>query len=96
MNRYKYNSAYDISNNLAQVINNIYNETTQTINGAVNETVTLDRRGLTIIDINDSNKFLRGTHGVIGITSDGGNNFKNAITSDGIIKDKIKCSIINF
>jgi phage minor structural protein len=77
-----------------QIIENQWDAAKRSIVAGVNESVTVDARGLTIKDPNDSNTFLRAMHGVLAITNDGGNSFKHAITSTGIVAERLYGQII--
>ena len=58
------------------------------INAGVNESVSINRRGITVSDSSDPQVYCP-THGALGLTVDGGNTYKQAITPDGIIGERI-------
>lgn len=94
MNKFKWNETVDSMNSVSQLLNGVWDSTKRNINAGVNESVTIDRRGITITDPSDSLKFLRATHGVIGLTNNGGNNFKVAIDGTGVYAERLVGQII--
>lgn len=94
----KKESVWDTASQSAQYINNLFNnfwdKVTNEINMAINETVQIDNRGITITDPNDPMRFLRATHGVLGLTRSGGLRFETAISADGIIAELILGKIL--
>ena len=90
----KWNKTFDNLGVVSNIIKNFWNEITNDINIAANETVVFDRKGITIYDDQDPKKFLRATHGILGITDDGGLTYKHAITWHGIIGERIFGRII--
>lgn len=79
---------------MSQMFENFWNKVTNDINMASNEFVTIDRKGITIIDPNDPLRFLRATHGVIGLTRSGGLRYETAISADGVIAEMVLGKII--
>lgn len=79
---------------VGKILENFWNEVTNEINMANNEFVTVDRKGITIIDPNDPNRFLRATHGALALTKSGGLRYETAITPDGIIAERLMGKII--
>ncbi|GIP32602.1 phage tail spike protein [Paenibacillus sp. J2TS4] len=79
---------------VGRILDNFWNEVTREINMANNEFVTIDHKGITIIDPNDPNRFLRATHGALGLTRSGGLKYETAITPDGIIAERLMGKII--
>lgn len=94
MNKFKWAEATDKVSIINQVLDNTWESAERTISAGVNESVTIDRRGITITDPTDPLKYLRLTHGVLGLTNDGGNTYKQAITGEGILADAIICSAL--
>jgi phage minor structural protein len=94
MTNYKIDQTSNKLGEINEIINNTWDANTRAIKSGVSQSVTIDSRGLTIKDANDPLKFLRGTAGVIGITSDGGNTFKNALTWRGLVGERIFGKII--
>ncbi|MDH6674230.1 phage minor structural protein [Paenibacillus sp. LBL] len=94
MNKYKWDGTKTDLGEIDRIINSLWDKTKNELDMAANETVVIDKRGITIYDPNDPNKFLRATHGILGITDDGGNTYKHAITYFGIIGERIYGKII--
>jgi hypothetical protein len=94
MNSFKYDSAYQKSNEVQDILNNVWDSAKREIVSGVNQSVTVNERGVTITDSSDPNKFLRMMNGVIGMTGDGGNSFKTALTSSGIVAERLYGQII--
>lgn len=87
--RFKWDSTVENTSEIARIVDVLRGNAKEELNLAVNDNVTIDRRGITIISPSDPNRFLRATHGVIAITNNGGNTFDNAITTEGIIGERI-------
>lgn len=88
-NKNKWGKAVISSNNMTKLFENFWNDVTQQINMANNEFVHIDHRGITIYDIHDPNKFVRMTHGAIGMTDNGGLLYKMAITPTHIVAENV-------
>lgn len=88
-NKSKWGKAVISSNNMTKLFENFWNDVTQQINMANNEFVHIDHRGITIYDIHDPNKFVRMTHGAIGMTDNGGLLYKMAITPTHIVAENV-------
>lgn len=84
-----WNTASKTATYINNLFDNFWNKVTNEINMAVNETVQIDSRGITITDPNDPLRFLRATHGVLGLTRSGGLRYETAISADGIIAEMI-------
>ncbi|MDK8179411.1 phage tail spike protein [Paenibacillus sp. UMB4589-SE434] len=82
------------SSEIHDLFTNFWNKVTNDINMASNEYVTIDRKGITITDPHDSLRFLRATHGALGLTRSGGLRYETAITPDGLIAEQVLGKII--
>ncbi|WP_182096114.1 phage tail spike protein, partial [Paenibacillus polymyxa] len=87
--KYRYDKAIVESNDITKQIDNFRNKITNEINIANNQTVTIDRKGITLTDTNDNLKFVRMSNGIIALTDDGGLSFKTAITPTHIVADNV-------
>jgi hypothetical protein len=94
MNKFKWNNTVDSMDTVSQLLNGVWDSSTRAINAGVNESVTIDRRGITIIDPTDPLKFMRATHGCFGMTNDGGNTFKTIANAMGIFASQLIGQII--
>ncbi|NMA68269.1 MAG: hypothetical protein GX958_02480, partial [Desulfitobacterium sp.] len=84
---------------VSTIIEKFYDDVADQINLAVNQSVTINEYGITIhemidADTRDEMNFLRITNGALGITNDGGVTYKNAITTEGIIGERVIGKII--
>lgn len=93
-NKTKWGQAIVDVSEMSQLFENFWNKITNDINMASNEFVTIDRKGITIIDPNDPLRFLRATHGVLGLTRSGGLRYETAISPDGVIAEMVLGKII--
>jgi phage minor structural protein len=84
MNQYKWDQAYSDTNDINQILNNVWDATKREILASNNETVEISRKGIIDRDLNDPNKYVVIQHGQIALTQDGGNTWKTAIKPDGI------------
>jgi len=89
MSKYKWDKSEENNTEIDKILNNAWNANKNAIEGGDNLQYILDRRGLTIKDPKDPDKFLRAVNSVLAITNDGGNTYKNAITSKGLIGETI-------
>ncbi|MGG3505006.1 phage tail spike protein [Paenibacillus lautus] len=94
LNKTKWGKAVVDTSEMSKLFDNFWNKVTNDINMASNEFVTIDRKGITIIDPNDPLRFLRATHGVLGLTRSGGLRYETAITADGLIAEMVLGKII--
>ncbi|MFD0712300.1 phage tail spike protein [Paenibacillus sp. GCM10027626] len=94
MSRYKWDLSEENNTEIDKILNNAWNANKNAIEGGDNLQYLLDRRGLTIKKPDDPLKFLRAVNSVLAITNDGGNTYKNAITSNGITGELIIGKII--
>lgn len=84
----------DKSDYVSSIIEKFYDDVADQINLAVNQSVIINEFGITVYEmLNEENKdednFLRITNGALGITNDGGKTYKNAITTEGIIAERV-------
>lgn len=77
------------ANDMTRLFENFWNSTTDTINMANNEATEISNRGITIYDKDDPLKFVRMTHGAIGMTDNGGLLYKMAITPTHIVAENV-------
>ncbi|MGI6227621.1 MAG: phage tail spike protein, partial [Peptococcales bacterium] len=94
MNKFKWNGIEQTQSDVSLLLNNTWDAAERSINAGVNEAVTIDRRGITVADSSDPLRFIRLTHGAMGLTVDGGNTYKQAITPDGIVGERIMGRIL--
>ncbi|MGY5342935.1 phage tail spike protein [Paenibacillus glucanolyticus] len=94
LNKTKWGKAVVDTSEMSKLFDQFWNKVTNDINMASNEFVTIDRKGITIIDPNDPLRFLRATHGVLGLTRSGGLRYETAITADGLIAEMVLGKII--
>ncbi|NNG66145.1 phage tail spike protein [Caldanaerobacter subterraneus] len=89
MNKYKWNNTVATVDDVTQILNNVWDTAKRAIESGVNNSVTIDRRGITIKDPADPNRFIRMTNGVIGFTNDGGNTFKTVLDASGVYAERL-------
>ncbi|MCM3256983.1 phage tail protein [Paenibacillus lautus] len=94
ISKHKWGKAVVDTSEMSKLFENFWNKVTNDINMASNEFVTIDRKGITIIDPNDPLRFLRATHGVLGLTRSGGLRYETAISADGVIAEMVLGKII--
>ena len=79
---------------VGELLNNIWDANARQIKAGINESIEIGKRGIIIKDPNDSMNYLVAQHGILAITNDNGNSWKNAITKNGIIGERIIGNII--
>ncbi len=93
-NKDKWNNISNVQNDVTELLNEKWDSAKREIVGGVNESVTINNQGITITDSNDTQRFIRMTNSVIGLTGDGGNTFRTAITPDGVYAERLIGRII--
>lgn len=94
IDKWKWDLSMENKGSINDIINSIWDANKQKILGAKNQVVEISDRGLIIRDPNDPNVYLVGINGLIAITNDGGNTWKHAITSEGIVGERIYGKVI--
>jgi hypothetical protein len=89
-----WSKAIEVKEDFETFVNNAFDATKQKIIAGTNETIEISRRGLLIKSDTDPNSFLVANSSVLAITNDGGKTYKNAITTDGIIAQRLIGEII--
>ena len=90
----KWGGAVYSSNNMTKLFEKIWNSITNEVNMASNEFVTVDSKGITIYDPHDPLKIIRLTHGVIGLSMDGGLSYRTALTPERIVAEEVMGKLI--
>ncbi|MDR6779332.1 phage minor structural protein [Paenibacillus peoriae] len=85
----KWGQAVVDSNDIMKQFEDFRNKVTNEINIANNQTVTIDRKGITLTSTDDQLKFVRMTNGIIGLTDNGGLSYRTAITPTHIVADNV-------
>lgn len=91
---WKWDLSMENKGSINQIINNIWDANKQAIMGAKDQVIEISDRGLIIRDPKDPNNYLVGINSMIAITNDGGNTWKHAITSTGIVGERIYGKVI--
>ncbi len=94
LNKHRWGKAVYDASEMSRLFDSFWDKVTDQINMAVNETVTLDQKGITITDSNNPARFLRLTHGAIGLTRSGGLRYETALTADGLIAEVVLGKLI--
>lgn len=89
MSKFKWDETESNINEINQIINNTWDANKRRITAGVNESVEISRKGMTITNVDFPSEMLVANAGIIGISSDFGNSFKNAITTKGIVGEVI-------
>jgi len=89
MSKFKWDETTKNTHEIGQILNDTWSAIEREIKAGVNESVDISRKGIVITDPNDPLRLLVMQHGVLGLSSDGGNTFKHAITPEGIIGERI-------
>lgn len=91
---WKWDLSLENHGKINELINNIWDANKQAVEAGKNQVVSLSDRGLIIRSPDDPNTYLVGLNAMIAITDDGGNNWKHAITSKGIVGERIYGKIL--
>lgn len=94
MKEWEWDLSLENKGSINEIINNMWDANKQAILGAKDQVIEISDRGLLIRDESNPNVYLVGMNGMIAITNDGGNTWKHAITSEGIVGENIYGKII--
>lgn len=94
MKEWEWDLSLEHKGSINDIINGIWDANRQAIMGAKDQVVEISDRGLIIRDENDPMKYLVAINGMIALTNDGGATFKHAITTEGIVGERIYGKII--
>lgn len=94
MNKMWWDETQNNKTAVGELLNNIWDANARQIKAGINESIEIGKRGIIIKDPNDSMNYLVAQHGILAITNDNGNSWKNAITKNGIIGERIIGNII--
>lgn len=94
MKEWEWDLSLENKGSINEIINGIWDANRQAIIGAKDQVVEISDRGLIIRDENNPDVYLVGINGMIAITNDGGDTFKHAITSEGIVGERVYGKII--
>ena len=89
MNKYKWNESSNVATEMEAFMNGQFDATKNQIVAGVNNSVEISRKGIIIKNSDDPSKLLIAQNGVLAISGDFGNSWKNAIRWDGIIGEQI-------
>jgi len=92
--KWKWDLSLENKGSINQIINGKWDANKQAIIGAKDQVVEISDRGLLIRDPNNPNDYLVGLNSMIAITNDGGQTWKHAITSTGIVGERIYGKVI--
>lgn len=93
-NKFKYDSAKSTADEVSQLLDHTWNAIDRAIVASTNETVEISGKGIRTYDVTDPLKMSIMQHGVIGVSSDGGNTWRNAITWEGVVAERLVGQII--
>ncbi|MDP9675164.1 phage minor structural protein [Paenibacillus jamilae] len=94
LNKFKYDKAVFDSSEMNKLFENVWNREKERLEMAINETVTFDHTGITIVDDKDPMRWLKLTHGAMGLTRSGGNKYETCISADGLVAEQVLGKII--
>lgn len=89
LNKHKYDDAVIKSQTFDEILNSEWDAVKNGILAGINESVKINNRGISITSSDNPKDMLIGNSGVLAISNDGGQTFKNAITTRGIVAERI-------
>lgn len=92
--KYGWDKAIDDVNDVNTILNHTWSAIHREIAAGVDESVEISRKGILIKDPKEPHKMLIAQHGVLALSKDGGNNWKTALTPDGIVAERLTGQII--
>lgn len=85
----KWNDTSEKTSEVYETIHSTWDATKRNIIASNNETVEIGRQGIRVHDLSDPDKMVIVQHGQIALSGDGGNTWKTAITSDGVVAERL-------
>jgi hypothetical protein len=82
--KYKWDGANETATELDNILNETWSAAERAINSGVDNSITIDRRGIRITDPNNPLHVIAIVAGWLGISADGGNNYRTVLNADGI------------
>jgi hypothetical protein len=89
MNKAKWDQSDSNTNAIKEILNSKWDANKQAIEGGSEQQWSLDARGLTLRSPSDVMNLLRAVNSVIAISNDGGNTYRNALTSKGLVAEEV-------
>jgi GH25 family lysozyme M1 (1,4-beta-N-acetylmuramidase) len=89
MNKYKWSDIETIKQNVNDLMTQEWDATKKEIIAGVNESVSISSRGILIKDSTDPQNMLIAQNGVLAISNDGGETWKNSLTHKGLIAERV-------
>lgn len=89
MSKYQWDEAKDKTSIIDEIIHNKWDAVDREISAGINESVSISGRGIIIKDPKNPDTILIAQHGILAISTDGGNNWRHAITGKGIVAENI-------
>ncbi|MEX0596503.1 MAG: phage tail protein, partial [Candidatus Paceibacterota bacterium] len=94
MTKYKWDKSTNDINAISEMLNGAWDATKRRITAGINEAVDISERGIIVKNPEFPDHIIIIQAGVCAISADGGNTWKNALTTDGLIAERIIGKII--
>lgn len=93
-NKFKWDMIEEANSVINQLLNTAWDATKNGILAGHLQDISIDERGITIRSPHNRNNMLVIQSGVLAISNDGGDTFKNALTTDGLVAERILGKLI--
>ncbi|MEK4025525.1 phage tail protein [Sporosarcina sp. FSL W7-1283] len=94
MDKWKWDLSEENNGSINEIINNKWDALKNAIVGGYEQKIEINERGITVKSLDDPNSWLVIQNGFLAITNSRGNDWKHAITKDGIVGERIYGKII--
>lgn len=94
MNKSIWNDISNVNNRVETMLTEVRDAAKHEIESGALQSVVIDNRGITTFDMTNQNKFIRIMGGILGMTNDGGQTFKTAITAEKIVAELVMGRLI--
>lgn len=94
MDKYKWDLSEENNGMINEIINNKWDAIKNAVVGGYDQQISISERGVIVKSLENPNVWLVIQNGMLAITNDGGNSWKHAITSEGIVGERIYGKII--
>lgn len=93
-NKSKWDNVTQNSLDINALLSEVWNTAQRAIGAGSDSNIKINKDGITVIDPDDENKIIRINSNSIAISNDGGDNFKTAITGDGVSAKRLVGQIV--
>ncbi len=92
--KYKWDGATDKATEIEEILRETWDAAARSLKGGTNNSVTFGRHGIEVVDPQNNLNVIRINDSYIGLSADGGNTFRTAISSSGVYAKELVGQIV--